>query len=165
MQTARRIFFACLFLTSVTFPIYSQVYKWRDKDGNLVVSMSPPPPGVKSEKQNVSQAANSNNDGTGKHSIQDVELARENRDIKVIMYMTDWCPYCRKAAKFLDSIGANWTQYDIEKDSDKNEEYLAKGKGETGVPLIDVEGILLRGFSEAGIKEALNKRRHVAARY
>jgi glutaredoxin len=165
MQTARRILFACLFVAFVSFPIYSQIYKWKDNEGNLVVSTSPPPPGVKSEKQNVSQSTDSRSEDARKGSVQDINLARDNRDIKVLMYMTDWCPHCKKAAKFLDSLGVNWTQYDIEKDPEKREEYLAKGKGETGVPLIDIEGILLRGFSEDGIKQALNKRKNDSARY
>jgi hypothetical protein len=51
------------------------------------------------------------------------------------------------------------------KEPDKNAEFLEKGKNETGVPLIDVEGILMRGFSEKRIDSALEKRRHVVSNY
>lgn len=153
----------------VSFSAFSQMYKWRDKDGNLVVSTTPPPPGVRCEQQNIgdsSQADSKTNEkNSGRTAVQEVDLTRSNRDIKVIMYTTDWCPYCKKARKYLNSLDVDLAVYDIEKDPGKRQEYLAKGKGQSGVPLIDVEGILVRGFSEKDIDIALEKRRHVVANY
>jgi glutaredoxin len=75
------------------------------------------------------------------------------------MYVTDWCPVCKKARTYLNSIGVDLTEYDVEKDPEKRREYLRKGNNDTGVPLIDIEGIMLRGFDKNGILAALDERR------
>ena len=141
----------------------------KDKDGNLVVSTTPPPPGVECEEKQFSSSAQSNSRRTGDNyrsgDVQEVELLRSNRDIKVIIYITDWCPYCRKAREYLRSLDVNLKEYDIEKNPEKKREYLAKGDNYRGVPLIDIEGIHLRGFSESSIDAALAKRRRVGADY
>jgi glutaredoxin 3 len=169
MRIPLRAFAACLFLLFVSFSAFSQVYKWRDKDGNLIVSTTPPPPGVKSEKQkttDTSQAETKNSKGRdGISATQEVELTRSNRDIKVILYVTDWCPHSKEAREYLESLNVDLAVYDIDKDSEKNEEFLAKGKGDRSVPLIDIEGILLRGFGERSINLALEKRRHAGINY
>jgi glutaredoxin len=159
----------CFFLTFMALSAFSQVYKYRDKDGNLIISMTPPPPGVQFEQRQI--RGSSQPDGgvkkrnSGKAADQESGLTRSNRDIKVLMYVTDWCPYCKKATEYLNSLDVDLQTYDIEKDPDKNREFLAKGDNETGVPFIDIEGILMRGFSAKAIDAALEKRRHVAANY
>lgn len=169
MRISLRLILACIFLLSFYASAYSQVYKWRDKDGNLIISSTPPPPGVQSEKRETdqSQKADPNTAGsnTSGEAVQEVELARSNRDISVIMYVTDWCPVCKKARTYLNTLGVDLTEYDVERDPEKRKEYLDKGNNGTGVPLIDIEGILLRGFSKNGILAALDKRRHTGYVY
>jgi glutaredoxin len=159
----------CFLLAFMTLSAFSQVYKWRDKDGNLVISTTPPPPGVQCEQQQLSGSSQpvmeTNKGDTRKAAVQEVDIARSNRDIKVILYITDWCPYCKKATEYLNSLEVNLQIYDIEKDQEKNSEFLAKGNNEEGVPLIDIEGILMRGFREIDIDAALEKRRHVVTNY
>jgi len=78
-------------------------------------------------------------------------------EVKVLLYFADWCPYCRKARECLKSLGVNLIEYDIEKDDAKREEMMQKG-GTGGVPFIDIEGIILKGYSEESIKRAVAKR-------
>jgi glutaredoxin len=73
--------------------------------------------------------------------------------------MTSWCGYCRKARAYIYSLGVNLIEYNIEKDVSKREEMLRKSGGSTGVPLIDVEGIIIRGYNPEAIKAAVEKRR------
>jgi len=47
---------------------------------------------------------------------------RKDRDVQVAMYMTDWCPYCKKAGKFIKSLGVHSTEYNIEKDESRKNE-------------------------------------------
>ena len=75
------------------------------------------------------------------------------------MYMTDWCPYCRKAREYLNSLGVSLVEYNVEKGRDKAEEGKRKRGGGGGVPVIDVEGIIIKGYSPELIKEAVEKRR------
>jgi glutaredoxin len=50
-------------------------------------------------------------------------------------------------------------EYDVEKDPSKEKEMQSKSGGSKGVPLIDVEGIIIRGYSQSAIKDAVEKRR------
>lgn len=75
------------------------------------------------------------------------------------MYMSSWCPYCRKAREYINSLGVKLTEYDIDKDRSKNSEMLNKSGGAKGVPLIDVEGLIIKGYVPDAIKTAVEKRR------
>jgi glutaredoxin len=72
---------------------------------------------------------------------------------KVTLYATDWCGYCKQTRRFLDSQGIRYTEFDIEKDAAGRKAYEALGG--RGIPLIDVNGTLIRGFSEEQILAAL----------
>jgi glutaredoxin len=85
---------------------------------------------------------------------------RSYRDIQVIMYMTSWCPYCIKARNYLRSLDVHLIEYDIERDKSRKKEFLSKGGGSKGVPLIDVEGIFIRGYNPDALKAAIEKRRN-----
>jgi len=50
-------------------------------------------------------------------------------------------------------------EYNVASDREKREEMLRKSGGSAGVPLIDVEGIIIRGFSPDAIKTAVERRR------
>jgi glutaredoxin len=75
--------------------------------------------------------------------------------------MTSWCPYCVKARTFLHSLDVNLIEYNIERDKSKREEMLSKSSGSTGVPLIDVEGIIIRGYNPDALKAAIERRRNL----
>ncbi|MEI4523648.1 MULTISPECIES: glutaredoxin family protein [Pseudomonas] len=71
----------------------------------------------------------------------------------VVLYATDWCGYCKQTKRFLDSKGIPFKEYDIEKDADARKAYEALGG--RGIPLIDVNGTLIRGFDPDEILAAL----------
>jgi glutaredoxin len=72
---------------------------------------------------------------------------------QVVMYATDWCGYCKQTRRFLDSKGIPYKEYDIEKSAEGRKAYEALGG--RGIPLIDVNGTIIRGFSEEAILAAL----------
>lgn len=73
----------------------------------------------------------------------------------VIMYGTDWCPYCKKARTYFKSNGINFIEYDIEKNDFAKRMYdLLGGKG---VPLILVHGKKLSGFDAQGFRVLYGK--------
>jgi glutaredoxin len=78
--------------------------------------------------------------------------------IDVILYETTWCPTCQKAHALLNDLGVSLVVYDVEKEPLKHKEMIAKS-GSRGVPVIDIEGIILRGYSANAIKTAVEKRR------
>jgi len=139
-----------------------EIYQWKDKDGKVYFSDTPPPPGVDLEKrqfkENSVDRPKTKEDTSGTKSYKRTEK-RSYGSIDAIMYMTSWCGYCRKARAYIYSLGVNLIEYNIEKDVSKREEMLRKSGGSTGVPLIDVEGIIIRGYSPEAIKAAVEKRR------
>jgi glutaredoxin 3 len=52
----------------------------------------------------------------------------------------------------------NLTEYNIEKDRSRRDEMLQKSGGSRGVPLIDIEGIIIRGYNQNAMQEAIEKR-------
>jgi hypothetical protein len=48
--------------------------------------------------------------------------------------------------------------YDIEKEPQKQLEMVTKS-GSRSVPVVDVEGIIIRGYSEESMREAIEKKR------
>ncbi len=151
-----------IFLSPASSAVSVEIYKWKDKDGNVVFSDAPPPPGVNAEIKEFKEdttggpATRKALQGTGS------ERSKEKRpygDIRVIMYMTSWCPYCAKARNLLRSLDVRLIEYDIERDKDRKQEMLSKSGGSTGVPLIDVEGTIIRGYNPGALKAAIERRR------
>jgi len=79
------------------------------------------------------------------------EQVRANAN--VVLYATDWCGYCKQTRRFLDSKGIAFKEFDIEKDAEARKAYEALGG--RGIPLIDVNGTLIRGFDPDEILAAL----------
>ena len=71
----------------------------------------------------------------------------------VVLYATEWCGYCKLARRFLDQKGIPYKEFDIEKDAEARKAYEALGG--RGIPLIDVNGTLIRGFDPDEILAAL----------
>ena len=73
----------------------------------------------------------------------------------VIVYSTPWCGYCKKATAYLRQKGVAFTEKNVQRDRAALKEMLAKSGGARGVPVIDVHGTILRGFSSQAIEQAL----------
>jgi glutaredoxin len=54
------------------------------------------------------------------------------------------------------SLGVDVVEYNIDKDKDKRDEMRRKSGG-TGVPVIDIDGTIVRGFNPEAIKAALDQ--------
>ena len=74
---------------------------------------------------------------------------------KVELYITEWCPYCRKVIKFFQSREIPYVVYDIEKDVNaarrKNELDIRKG-----VPFAIIHGKSAHGFSGDAYRRSLD---------
>ena len=83
------------------------------------------------------------------------DAVEADEEPEVILYVTEWCPYCRKAQKLLDELEVDYVAKDIEKDARALAEFRAKGKGGGGIPLLDFEGKVIRGYQEKEIRRVL----------
>ncbi len=72
---------------------------------------------------------------------------------KITLYMTTWCGYCRKASKLLKELDADFVSKDVERDRKAATEFRRKNGGRGGVPLIDIDGELVRGYNAKMIRE------------
>ncbi len=79
----------------------------------------------------------------------------------VIIYGAEWCGPCHQAAAYLRQRGIQYVEKDIEKDESANREMRAKlraaGLSGGSIPVIDVRGRVLQGFSASAIESALGK--------
>jgi len=73
----------------------------------------------------------------------------------VVMYSTQWCPYCQKAREYFKRHAVNYVEYDIEASVENRAKFQALGG--TGVPLITVGDRRMSGFSPRAFNELLLK--------
>ncbi len=74
---------------------------------------------------------------------------------KVIVYSAEWCPWCHKTIEYLKNRGVDFEVRDVEK-----KEYAIeamKKSGQTGIPVIDINGKIIVGFNQSAIDEALKE--------
>lgn len=73
---------------------------------------------------------------------------------KVIVYSTQTCPFCHMAEDFLKNNNIEFKAVDVGVDKEGLKEMMEKS-GQTGVPVIDVDGKVIVGFNEPQIRELL----------
>ncbi|KZN30698.1 hypothetical protein N474_13155 [Pseudoalteromonas luteoviolacea CPMOR-2] len=76
-------------------------------------------------------------------------------DNPIKLYTTEWCPYCKKAAAFLDQHHIQYVKVDIENDAQALAEFKSLG-GEV-LPLILIDDGLIRGFNSAALEKHLKQ--------
>ena len=73
---------------------------------------------------------------------------------KVIVYSTQTCPFCHTAKDFFKANNIEFTDIDVGVDQEGLKVMLEKS-GQSGVPVIDIDGKIIIGFDEAALKEIL----------
>lgn len=74
---------------------------------------------------------------------------------EVVLYTTSTCPYCVKAIKYLDSIGQDYVNKNVENDEEARDEYLQLTNGRPGVPVIVVGDKWMQGWSQQRLTQML----------
>ncbi len=151
-------------------PAWSQFYQYTDEKGNVVITDRLPQGKAAKEKQlrddNVSWSSRGEADipaaPSGKMNRIGPKQGEEDRTpdcsgVTVIMYRTSWCGYCKQAATYVRSLGAGLVEYDIDRDPERKAEMKRKSGGSTGVPLLDIDGTIIRGYSPSAIKAAVEQ--------
>ena len=72
----------------------------------------------------------------------------------VIVYSTQWCPWCKLAKEFLKENKIKFKEIDVGEDHKAAQEMVEKS-GQSGVPVIDVDGKIIIGFDKEKLKKAL----------
>jgi len=63
------------------------------------------------------------------------------------MYATDWCPYCSRARRLLESKGASWHEIDIDLSAKARAEMIERSQ-RTSVPQIFIGGRHIGGYDD-----------------
>ena len=72
----------------------------------------------------------------------------------VTMYMTSWCPVCRRARAWLQSIGEPFVEYDVEQDDAATRSFLSLNP-RGSVPTFVIGGRVYVGFNRAVLHPAI----------
>jgi len=73
----------------------------------------------------------------------------------VKIYSTDWCINCVEAKSFFKKHKVKYTEFNIEKNK-KAEEEMIKKSGQSSIPVIEIGKVIIVGFKEKELKDALN---------
>lgn len=76
--------------------------------------------------------------------------------MKVRVYSTSTCPYCKMAKTFLDEQGVPYDDLDVAADAAARDE-MVKKSGQMGVPVIDVDGEVIIGFDKERLTGLIGK--------
>lgn len=77
--------------------------------------------------------------------------------MKVVLYTSDTCPWCKKARSFLKNNKILYTEVNL----NKKPQYVSKvleNTGKHGVPQFEINGKWLAGFDEKKLIQMLNLR-------
>lgn len=78
-------------------------------------------------------------------------------DRKVIVYSTSFCPYCVTLKEFLKKEGVEFEDIDVSQDREAAKEMIDRS-GQTGVPVVNIDGQIVVGFDKEKIVNLLGIR-------
>ena len=74
--------------------------------------------------------------------------------MKVKIYSTPTCVYCKMAREFFEKNGVEYEDYDVAANQEALKEMILKSH-QMGVPVIDVDGQIFVGFNRSGLEKVL----------
>lgn len=66
----------------------------------------------------------------------------------VVIYTTSWCGWCKKTRTWLDEQGVSYVNKDIEDDPDAGAEMRELTGGDSGIPVVVIDGEVIQGYNE-----------------
>lgn len=119
----------------IALPASAGVYKWKDAEGRIQYSDTPPPT-AKSTQLKLQSF-------TGSAQVSQASGA----DSGVTIYTTQWCGVCKRAKAFFAQNAVPFREWDVEKTDYGATKF--RQLGGSGVPLITVGSQKMAGFDEA----------------
>lgn len=81
------------------------------------------------------------------------KTAKKSHTVKI--YTTPTCIWCKRTKEFFKENNITYEEIDVANDRDAAEEMIDKS-GQTGTPVIDVDGKIIVGFDEEALTKALD---------
>ncbi|MFB6285170.1 MAG: glutaredoxin family protein [Candidatus Bipolaricaulia bacterium] len=73
---------------------------------------------------------------------------------QVTIYTSPSCTHCHSAKRYLSEHGVDYREVDISRDLQSAQRLIDK-TGQTGVPVIEVDGTMIVGFDKRRLNRAL----------
>lgn len=132
--------------------IYSYYTKHKSRERSRSLSKR-----IKKDKQTIvryntsttNYRSYSDKSSTKKQTKNKQKVHRNN----VTVLSTPTCPYCRKAKSFLNSQRVSFTEYNV--NSSSQGQRLYRKYGGSGVPIVIINGRVIKGYSEQAMRAAL----------
>ena len=141
MKTQRSLYFVALLITVASSPSLAETYRWQDEDGIMHISEQPP---VNTPYEGGSISSYDN------PAYLNNPLGSQGSG-EVIMYSTEWCPYCQKARRYFKRNKIPFREYDVETSKKGRRDY--KALRARGVPVILIGHKRMNGFSEQSFEQ------------
>lgn len=74
--------------------------------------------------------------------------------MKVKVYKTNDCPWCKKVINYLEKKGCEIEQLNCSENEEHRKDLIDKSK-QTSVPVLDIDGTIILGFDKKLIDEKL----------
>ena len=141
----------------------AKIFKWTDENGQTHYS-DHPPQATQSTKnikeiptddirpQSSMHYDDVDQDAGGESKKQ--EKSQERKVHQVELYVTSWCPYCKKARAFFQARGIPFTEYDIEKDAEAARRKKSLDS-KNGIPFAVINGHPIHGYIPSAYEMAL----------
>jgi glutaredoxin-like YruB-family protein len=119
--------------------------RWQNKAGRIEMEETAPAAGSGSRPSAARRGAAR---GSGERPVA------YKTGPEVVVYTTAWCGWCRKTLAFLDERGVRYVNKDIEA-NDRNREELIEKTGRTSIPMVEIDGEIIRGYDAARMEQLL----------
>ena len=140
----QQILLLALFALALCAPGMAEVYRWTDADGKPHFG-DKPPVGANGVESFQGKAAVSFMGGGG------APVASPSGKVRI--FVTQTCPYCKKAKAYLRQRGTPFEELDVETSRSAKTEYDKLGG--RGVPVILVGQQRMNGFDAGGLESLL----------
>jgi glutaredoxin len=78
------------------------------------------------------------------------------RRVRIAIYATQWCPVCARARRWLERGGYRFVEHDLERD-EAARVFHAVVNPAGGIPMFDIDGVVVVGFDPAILREVLHR--------
>ncbi|HKU18083.1 MAG TPA: glutaredoxin family protein [Candidatus Saccharimonadales bacterium] len=82
-------------------------------------------------------------------------------DAKIIVYGAEWCAFCHQAMRYFDDLKVKYVYKNVDLSNDDARQAVEKS-GQTGIPVLDIDGTIVVGFDRPRIDAALKDKKLIA---